>query len=634
MFEWAYPGYYIANGPQQQGQFRCYTAGFNIYLSSGPYFQDELGASVSGVPGFDTLYTRTWMPATPLQPGHMYKWMIRPVSQDVEGPVSEVRYFFTGPRCDPGALVAPTLLSPINHWIVDNLEGLALIWWYPGACLPDGYEVEISTNLVFDGSPLNGSMGNPSTLWGPLPDLTDCTRYFWRVRGIRENLEGPYSQVYTFRVDLSGSCPPETTGMIQGTVWQDQCVGPGPGTPVPDPPPLGCVFLNGDQLFTNQSYDPGEPGIPGLVVYLGQGACPSYPVYRAVSTEPDGMFNFYMLPAGTYCVSIEANHPTNYSTLIPGNWTFPLDAVDHLIARQTVTVGAGQDVKNVNFGWWYKYGTAWGSENATVVGNVWHDLCAYTPGDPIPNPLPKGCILDGSDVHADGLRAPDEPGIPGVYVKLGAHACPSSGLAVTYTDAYGYFYFGNLPAGTYCLRIETQDEPPNDAILLPGRWTVVAGIPNGETYRTITLTSGSTLSGQNFGWDFDNLPAAPTPEPTQAFISPEFILTINGNCRVGPDKRYDVVTSEPAGKTFPIVGRSEDGFWYFVQLRENVRCWFAGSLGTARGDTSTLRVFYGPPLPTDTPVPACSAHKDKSSCSADPACAWALTSGPGFCKSK
>ena len=477
------------------------------------------------------------------------------------------------------------------------------------------------------GSPLNGSMGNPSTLWGLLPTLTDCARYYRRVRGFRENQPGPYSEVYTFRVDLLGSCAPEANGLIQGTVWQDQCVGPGPGTPVPDPPPLGCVFVNGDQLFTNQSYDSGEPGIPGLIVNLGQDACPSKGD-RLVETGFDGMFNFYEIPVGTYCVSISSNS----SILLPGTWTFPLDAVDHPMAEQTVTVGAGQDVKNVNFGWWYKCGTAWGSENGTVYGIVWHDLCAYTPGDPIPNPLPKGCILDGSDVQADGLRAPDEPGIPDVYVKLGAHACPSSGLAVAYTDANGYFYFNNLPPGNYCIRIENAD---NETILLPGRWTVVAGLPQDQTYRDITITSGSTLSGQDFGWDFDNLPAEPTVEPTPVYISPEFTLTINANCRVGPDKRYDLVTSEPAGKTFPIVGKSEDGFWYFVQLMENVRCWFAGSLGTTRGDTSALKVFYGPLLPTDTPVPACSSHKDTSSCSADPACTWALTTaGPGFCKSK
>jgi hypothetical protein len=623
-FEWAYPGYYIANGPQQQGHFPCTTEAFHISLSSGPFFQDELGATVGGVPGFNTLYTRTWMPSTPLHPGWMYRWEIRPFSQGIEGPVSEVRYFFIGPHCDPAALVAPTLLTP-NHWIFNDLANLSLVWWYPGECLPDGYNVEVSDSLVFDGSPLNGSMDNPSTRWGPLPGLVDCTRYYWRVQPVRQGQTGPYSQVYTFRLDLNGSCAPETNGMIQGTLWQDQCVGPGPGTPVPDPLPLGCVLQNGNQLFTNQTYDPGEPGIPGLIVNLGDGACPSKG-YRYVETGSDGMFNFYELPAGTYCASLSSNS----SILLPGAWTYPPDAVNQPIASQTITVAAGQDVKNVNFGWWYEFGNPWGSQTASVFGNVWHDTCAYTPGDPIPDPLPKGCVLDNGTVHADGIRAPDEPGIPGVYVKLGAYTCPSSGLAVATTDADGYFTFGNLPPGHYCIRIENAD---NQQVLLAGRWTVVAGVGPDQTYRAITLTAGSTLSGQDFGWDYDNLPTAATPAATALPVQPIFTLTSTANCREGPDVRYRAVTSFPAEKSFPIAGKSQDGLWYFVQAA-STRCWFAGSLGSTSGDLSGLKVFYGPPLPTDTPILACSTHKDKTSCEAA-ACKWApSTAGPGVCKPK
>jgi hypothetical protein len=414
-FEWAYPGYYISNGPYDIGKGRCATAAFHISLSTGPSFQDELGTSVAGVPGFDTLYTRTWMPAAALQPGRMYRWKIRPFSQGVEGPVSELRYFFTGPQCDPAALVSPTLLAPLNDWTVNDLGNLSLTWWYPGACLPDGYDVEISTSLVFDGSPLNGSMNNPSTLWGPLQTLDDCTRYYWRVRSFRQNQPGPYSMAYTFRVDLSGSCAPETHGLIQGTVWEDQCAAVGPGTPVPDPLPLGCVLNNDDQIFTNQTFDPGEPGIPGLIVNLGQGGCPSTG-YRQVETGPDGMFNFYEIPPGNYCASVVPNYPSNYPILAPGVWTFPANAVGQPKASQAVTVGAGQSLKNVNFGWWYQYGNPWGSVFASVVGNVWNDLCDYHAGDPIPDPLPLGCVLQGGVVQADGIHALNEPGISGLTV--------------------------------------------------------------------------------------------------------------------------------------------------------------------------------------------------------------------------
>jgi len=118
-------------------------------------------------------------------------------------------------------------------------------------------------------------------------------------------------------------------------------------------------------------------------------------------------------------------------------------------------------------------------------------------------------------------------------------------------------------------------------------------------------------------------------------IPPTFTLAVNANCRKGPDKRYTVMTAELAGKSFPIEGKSEDGNWFFVHLMENERCWFGSTVGNASGDLSQLRIYYGPPLSTDTPPLVCSTYKDKASCNANPACSWApTTAGPGYCKTK
>ncbi len=202
---------------------------------------------------------------------------------------------------------------------------------------------------------------------------------------------------------------------------------------------------NGNQLFTNQTYDPGEPGIPGLMVALGQGACPSTG-YREAQTGPDGVFNFYDIPPGNYCASVVPNYPSNFPIMEPGVWTFPPNAVGQPKANQNVTVGPGQIVTNVNFDWWYQDGNPWCSANASVVGNVWNDVCDYHSGDPIPNPLPSGCVLEGGVVHADGIRALNEPGIPNVFVKIGPKGshCPTSGLDNTITDANSYYHFSNL----------------------------------------------------------------------------------------------------------------------------------------------------------------------------------------------
>ncbi|MGA2505588.1 MAG: hypothetical protein ABSG01_16020 [Anaerolineales bacterium] len=231
--------------------FLCSTAGFNIYLSSGPSFQDDLGGQAGGVPAFDSLYVKTWTPGTPLEPCREYRWSIRPVSQGVEGPTSEVRTFFTRPMCEAGNLSAPIPISPLNHWIVNNLDSLKLTWWYPDGCLPDSYDVEMSPMMQFENSPLNENASTPNMYWTPTNTLQDCTRYYWQVKAVKDGQTGQGSQVYTFRVDLTSTCAPEKLGLIQGTVWEDQCIGPGAGTPMPTPPPLGCVINNPNDLFTN-----------------------------------------------------------------------------------------------------------------------------------------------------------------------------------------------------------------------------------------------------------------------------------------------------------------------------------------------------------------------------------------------
>jgi hypothetical protein len=380
------------------------------------------------------------------------------------------------------------------------------------------------------------------------------------------------------------------------------------------------VYPAPGEVQTNQSYDPGEPGIPDLLVILGQGACPSSG-YRAVSTWQDGTYDFYFITPGTYCVSVDSADPMNTPNLQPGGWTFPVESVGNPLASQTVVVGQGQKVNNVNFGWWYQFGSAWGSNNASVFGNVWHDMCAYSPGDPVPDPLSEGCILDQwGNVHADAVRQPDEPGIPGVIVDIGPGDCPSAGLATSVTDENGYYSFTGLPAGKYCLRIDPDHGSPNEAILLPGSWTFIPSGHEGMTFRAITLTANHTLPGQDFGWDFDNQPIA-------------FTLAQNAYCRVGPDIKYEVVGSGLAGQTFLITGRSEDNLWFFVDWSRSTHCWLSASMGRPSGDWSGLRVFYGPPLPE--PTATCSTHGNESSCLADPLCTWAFSAaGPGFCRSK
>jgi hypothetical protein len=415
--------------------------------------------------------------------------------------------------------------------------------------------------------------------------------------------------------------------MIQGTVWEDQCVGLGPGTPVPNQLPLGCVLTPQNSLFPNQAYDPGEPGIEGVIVRLAQGACPSVDILREVPTWSDGMYDFYMVSPGTYCVTIDSTSSFNSPVLQPGNWTAPEDAVNQTIARRTVTVATGQDLKGVDYGWWYKYGVGWGSTNATVFGQVWNDLCAYVQGDPVPNPLPPGCIMNQyGNVSADAVHQVDEPGIAGVTVDIGPGDCPSAGLATALTDANGWYTFTDLTPGKYCVRIDPDHGSPNEAVLLPGQWTYIPSGHEGMTFRPITLTANHTLPGVDFGWDYDNL-----PQP----VEPSFTLESNANCRRGPLILYESLEIGYSGETYPIVGRNDDGTWYLVQFRQSLQCWFAGIMGKQSGDISRVPFKTPPPLPTPTLVPVvCSAFSDSRTCQANPSCKWVVGIVPGYCKAK
>ena len=241
-----------------------------------------------------------------------------------------------------------------------------------------------------------------------------------------------------------------------------------------------------DMVFANQTYDPGEPGIWGAVVTLAQGACPSGAISRAVPTWHDGTYDFYQITPGTYCVGIDIYNAWNVF-LLPGTWTLPLDAVNDIKAEQTVVVDEGEK-ENVDFGWWFAYGNGWGETTGSVVGTVWHDLCEYVPGDPEPDPMPGGCSYDEwGEIHGDGEHFAHEPGIPGVVVDLGLGDCPSSGYATAMTDYNGVYYFTDLPAGNYCLRIDPAHGSSNEAILMPGSWTKEPSGHEGMTFKAITI---------------------------------------------------------------------------------------------------------------------------------------------------
>jgi hypothetical protein len=153
------------------------------------------------------------------------------------------------------------------------------------------------------------------------------------------------------------------------------------------------------------------------------------------------------------------------------------------------------------------------SGQASISGLVWHDLCASgIPGQPAQAEAPAGCIAGGEwGFAANGMLEAGEPGITGVFVRLGSGACPASGLAEQASDGAGRFAFEQLDPGTYCVSIDPGDAR-NAPLLQPGNWTFPER--SAPAMATINVEQAEHISDVNFGWDFQFEPLPPTPTPT------------------------------------------------------------------------------------------------------------------------
>ena len=145
------------------------------------------------------------------------------------------------------------------------------------------------------------------------------------------------------------------SAMISGWVWHDQCDSGKDGRPAPAATPPGCVeevsplgsYLADGVLATD------EPLIEGVVVTLGEGACPSTGLAETSTIITDLSYSFSSLKAGTYCVSIDPQREPNFSILRPGIWTYP--AITQEVISATVQVTQGEYKGMVNFGWDYQF---------------------------------------------------------------------------------------------------------------------------------------------------------------------------------------------------------------------------------------------------------------------------------------
>lgn len=189
------------------------------------------------------------------------------------------------------------------------------------------------------------------------------------------------------------------------------------------------------------------------------------------------------------------------------------------------------------------------AHTASISGVVWHDLS------------------ETGGAQANGIREADEPGLGGVLVSLGYGACvETDDHFEVMTNADGSYAFTNLPAGTYCLAVDSLR--PENGLLLPGQWTSPEDpADTGRAGINVTLQGGEAKTDVNFGWDYQFLPA---PGST----SLRGIVNVQGlNLRVGPGGNHKILRQLPEGTQVEIQGRSENMEWLLVRLSSGTQGW-------------------------------------------------------------
>ena len=206
------------------------------------------------------------------------------------------------------------------------------------------------------------------------------------------------------RTDCTFLSPGEVDNTLDAGVYQS--------TPI-----LGSLgdFVWND-LDNDGFQDANEPGIGGVTVRLKN--C-NNAVLAVTTTNNAGFYTFNNLAAG--CYRVEVVLPTGF-VFSPANFGGD-DTKDSDIDPNTAMTG------NINL--------AQGQNDPT------NDAGIYQPTQP------PGSIGDKvwNDLDQDGQQDPNEPGVPGVTVRL--LDCNGNVIATTTTNANGIYTFNNLPAGNY-----------------------------------------------------------------------------------------------------------------------------------------------------------------------------------------
>jgi hypothetical protein len=234
----------------------CLPTGYFVRLGTDPSFSSLSSLVRLSYPG-------TSLISSELEDCTTYYWRVVPfitnyIFGDFPGPYSETRAFNTRrseaclrslvtaempigdlgyAHCETEDLVPPELGYPGNYtWPTAFYSGRRdttpvgfLRWTNPSFCIPDGYEVTLSTDRLFRTNLRTGRTAGEA-YWpveGPYvePGLEPGSQYFWKVQTVVEGVEGPESDV--FRFFTGPDCyrtlsPPQQVSPPDGAIIHDR----------------------------------------------------------------------------------------------------------------------------------------------------------------------------------------------------------------------------------------------------------------------------------------------------------------------------------------------------------------------------------------------------------------------------
>jgi SdrD B-like domain len=479
------------------------------------------------------------------------------------------------------------MVPSLGAW-ADSLSPI-LTWDYEGSCMPDAYEV----GLTSDEGDQSGTVDGLSEGWTPPTPLEPATVYHWYVTPVSGSTEGE-SAWAEFR-----------TGPICEVV--DPSAYP---APVLTSPANGAII----DTTTWVSMGPDDRAITPLVELSWEGTSGclmpgryEMKVSRSPSFSPSGNVSTgwtyktherYFFPPGVEWHDCERFY-WKVTPLLGGDDAGPSSDIWSFIVNTSGVVCPAELVAELPIGPGISVPLA---GHGAIAGHVWHDECAvpYESTDI----APPGCVImpDGS-IEANGILDSGESGIEGVTVRLNTGACPGTAGWTYATDASGMYTFHNLTAGTYCIEIDAAADG-NDTVLIPGNWTVpYRWYGPGPISAEVTLGSDDDISRLNdFAWDYQFLPSPSGAGPSGTPLAR--VLT-DARCRLGPGTIYPILTYLSQGFSFPIIGRNADHSWWQVSAPDVGDCWVADEVVETEGDSDSVPEQQAPPPPTVTPVMGC-----------------------------